>query len=155
MSKTILHCSADGCIKKVHGRGLCITHYSRWRLNGDLILRINRGFVGCSIDGCNKPHYCNKLCHNHYKQHYYSDNNISILARRKSDPKIAAQAKAHSALNQKIRSGKWRRFPCEKCGHWKTEAHHDDYSMPLEVRFLCHTHHMEWHKINTPDYGLS
>lgn len=31
--------------------------------------------------------------------------------------------------------------PCEVCGALKVEAHHDDYSKPLEVRWLCRPHH--------------
>lgn len=37
--------------------------------------------------------------------------------------------------------------PCEVCG--KTigvQAHHDDYSKPLIVRWLCARHHMQIHK---------
>lgn len=42
------------------------------------------------------------------------------------------------------------RQPCEVCGSEKAQAHHDDYSKPLDVRWLCTTHHAEWHKHNTP-----
>ena len=35
--------------------------------------------------------------------------------------------------------------PCEVCGDTKVEKHHDDYSKPLEVRWLCKTHHRELH----------
>lgn len=34
---------------------------------------------------------------------------------------------------------------CEKCGV-KAEAHHEDYSKPLEVRWLCKKHHAEAHR---------
>lgn len=37
------------------------------------------------------------------------------------------------------------RRPCEKCGDPKSEGHHDDYAKPLEVRWLCRTHHDEHH----------
>lgn len=42
------------------------------------------------------------------------------------------------------------RLPCEICGNEVAQAHHDDYSKPLDVRWLCTTHHAEWHKHNTP-----
>lgn len=50
-----------------------------------------------------------------------------------------------------LRAGKLTREPCEICGSTKRiHAHHDDYSKPLEVRWLCPKHHSEWHKHNTP-----
>lgn len=56
---------------------------------------------------------------------------------------------AHVACGNAIRDGKLFRQPCEVCGA-KAQAHHDDYSKPLDVRWLCSTHHAEWHKHNTP-----
>jgi hypothetical protein len=38
------------------------------------------------------------------------------------------------------------RKPCEVCGIEKVEAHHDDYSKPLQVRWLCKRHHCEHHR---------
>ena len=49
-----------------------------------------------------------------------------------------------------IRDGRLLKRPCEACGTAKAQAHHDDYSKPLDVRWLCTTHHAEWHKHNTP-----
>lgn len=56
---------------------------------------------------------------------------------------------AHIACLNAIRSGRLVRQPCEQCGQ-KAQAHHDDYSKPLDVRWLCTTHHAEWHRHNTP-----
>jgi hypothetical protein len=38
--------------------------------------------------------------------------------------------------------------PCTVCGATKTHAHHDDYSKPLNVRWLCAAHHKQWHLEN-------
>jgi len=57
---------------------------------------------------------------------------------------------AHNAVSNAIRDGKLIRQPCESCGNERAHAHHDDYSKPLDVRWLCTTHHAEWHKHNTP-----
>src|SRR3990167_8271898 len=35
-------------------------------------------------------------------------------------------------------------------GELKTEAHHDDYGIPLGVRWLCRKHHCQWHRRNGP-----
>jgi hypothetical protein len=57
---------------------------------------------------------------------------------------------ASTAVGNAIRDGRMTRQPCEVCGQEKAQAHHDDYSKPLDVRWLCTTHHAEWHKHNTP-----
>lgn len=53
---------------------------------------------------------------------------------------------AHQATSVAIRDGRLIRQPCEVCGHEPAEAHHDDYSKPLDVRWLCTKHHAEHHK---------
>lgn len=58
--------------------------------------------------------------------------------------------KAQHAVGNAIRDGKLARQPCEVCGEANAHAHHDDYSKPLDVRWLCTTHHAEWHRHNTP-----
>ncbi len=52
---------------------------------------------------------------------------------------------AHQIVGNAIRAGELHRQPCEKCGK-KAQAHHDDYSKPLEVRWLCPKHHAEHHR---------
>lgn len=50
------------------------------------------------------------------------------------------------AVNHMIRSKRWTRQPCEICGTTATiDAHHDDYSRPLDVRWLCRQHHKQRH----------
>lgn len=53
---------------------------------------------------------------------------------------------AHVAVGNALRNGRLVRQPCEKCGAEKVHAHHDDYTKPLDVRWLCNTHHIEHHK---------
>jgi hypothetical protein len=50
------------------------------------------------------------------------------------------QAKAWNAVSNAIQAGRLIRQPCEVCGK-KSQAHHDDYAKPLEVRWLCCEHH--------------
>ncbi len=53
--------------------------------------------------------------------------------------------KAHIATTNAISSGVLVKQPCEICGELKVQAHHDDYSKPLSVRWLCVKHHFEHH----------
>jgi hypothetical protein len=55
------------------------------------------------------------------------------------------RAAAWRAVSRAIRSGRLVPMPCQKCGEPQTEAHHDDYAKPLEVRWLCHLCHREEH----------
>jgi len=52
--------------------------------------------------------------------------------------------KARHAVSNALRDGRLIRLPCEVCGE-KAQAHHDDYSKPLDVRWLCFKHHREYH----------
>jgi hypothetical protein len=53
---------------------------------------------------------------------------------------------ARELLEYAVRHGKIKRLPCEVCGKIKSEAHHDDYSKPYDVHWLCRKHHNEIHK---------
>ncbi len=52
---------------------------------------------------------------------------------------------ARAAVNRSVRSGALKKKPCEVCGAAKVDAHHDDYTKPLDVRWLCRKHHLELH----------
>lgn len=41
-----------------------------------------------------------------------------------------------------------QKTPCEVCGDERSQAHHQDYSKPLEIKWLCQKHHKEEHKKN-------
>lgn len=45
-----------------------------------------------------------------------------------------------------LERGYLRRGPCEVCGDVETHGHHDDYSKPLSVRWLCVKHHAIHHR---------
>lgn len=55
--------------------------------------------------------------------------------------KTRVQQKARRALKR----GLIQRLPCAFCGSEKSEMHHDDYSKPLEVMWLCRSHHARRH----------
>src|SRR4051812_26186703 len=48
---------------------------------------------------------------------------------------------AHNAVAYAVRTGAITKEPCEVCGEIRAHGHHDDYTKPLEVRWLCAAHH--------------
>ena len=52
---------------------------------------------------------------------------------------------ARGAIADALRRGKIARRPCENCGSAKVEAHHADYSKPLDVHWLCRICHEAEH----------
>lgn len=56
------------------------------------------------------------------------------------------QRRPSYAIHLALKSGELVRQPCEKCGTTeRIHAHHDDYSKPLVVRWLCQKHHNQYH----------
>ena len=53
---------------------------------------------------------------------------------------------ARRKLGKAVIRGTIVRLPCEVCGVPNAEGHHEDYSKPLDVRWLCRTHHMQLHR---------
>ena len=69
------------------------------------------------------------------------------MSLKKSRKKNIHKVNARSIVLRAIKSGKLHRLPCEVCGSTdKIHAHHEDYSKPLDVIWLCSAHHAWIHK---------
>ena len=62
--------------------------------------------------------------------------------RERNPEKVQAWQEARNAM----RRGELKQLPCELCGNEATDKHHDDYSKPLEVRWLCESCHGKEHR---------
>lgn len=66
--------------------------------------------------------------------------------RNNNRKKYPLKEHARKAISMRLRDGSLIRQPCEECGSEEDiEAHHDDYSKPLEIRWLCRKHHLLAH----------
>jgi len=52
---------------------------------------------------------------------------------------------ARASVGNAVRDGKLVRQPCRDCGNPKSQAHHADYSKPLDVIWLCFACHCKVH----------
>lgn len=52
---------------------------------------------------------------------------------------------ARLVVNNAVRDGRLKKEPCAVCGSSDSEAHHEDYSKPLDVIWYCPKHHAERH----------
>jgi hypothetical protein len=65
------------------------------------------------------------------------------VERHQADPE---KFNARQAVHRAVKSGRLVRGPCEECGATENvQGHHDDYSKPLDVRWLCPTCHAKEH----------
>lgn len=97
----------------------------------------------------NRRYTCRK-CDNRRRLEYAKKPNEKVrraksAKRYRSDPTEKMKNYARGAVSNAIDKGRLVRLPCEQCGAIDTEAHHDDYSKPLDVRWLCRPHHMTLH----------
>jgi hypothetical protein len=53
------------------------------------------------------------------------------------------KTRARNAVSNAIRDGRLKRRPCVHCGSLRVQAHHHDYSRPLDIVWVCFTCHRE------------
>ncbi len=73
------------------------------------------------------------------------------IAYAERNPMIKA---SHVIVGAAIKNGTLKKpSTCSCCGaSKKVEGHHDDYTRPLDVRWLCSTCHKAWHREHDPIY---
>ena len=84
-----------------------------------------------------KGRWC-KFCHSAYVREWRRTHTVTEKQRIRGN--------ARSYLRVYIRRGKIAKGICEVCGDPETVGHHDDYTKPLKVKWLCKLHHLEIHK---------
>jgi hypothetical protein len=67
---------------------------------------------------------------------------------KKHRSKYPEKYKARTAVGNAVRDGRLTKEPCRICSNPRSTAHHEDYSKPLEVVWLCQIHHEAEHHNN-------
>jgi ribosomal protein S27AE len=66
---------------------------------------------------------------------------------RELTPEQLLRVRARQLANVHQARGKLKPQPCEVCGTTvKVEKHHEDYSRPLDIRWLCRRCHLQEHE---------
>lgn len=81
------------------------------------------------------------------KKYFSSEKGLLVWRKASLNSRINNPEKwmAREKLHEAIRQGKIKRLSCEMCGETKSHGHHEDYSKPLEVVWLCMKHHLMTH----------
>lgn len=92
-----------------------------------------------------------KKCENIQKVRYrkldpdHRAKHAAMMREFRKRPEEIQKARARQKLKNEINKGKIVKLPCQVCGNIEVEAHHPDYSKPLDVKWLCIMHHRMEH----------
>jgi len=135
------NCYSCGKIKENLAKGYCLECRRIKQRESDLkkgIIKNHRKGT-CSICHTDWVHKrscdCINLVRNHRK----------MLREEKFDLDFFLKEAARRKCGRAIQSGKLIRMPCVECGNPNSDAHHEDYTKPLDVVWLCRLHHMQLH----------
>lgn len=94
-----------------------------------------------------RQYYSCRECNRKRCESYRSRNRGRIYeVVRRSTVKHMGKHLARLRLNHAVSTGKVEKLPCKVCGRDKAEGHHEDYSKPLDVIWLCRQCHADTHK---------
>lgn len=66
--------------------------------------------------------------------------------KRSRPPEHRKRENVRLQTRRAVQRGTLKKEPCMRCGEAKVHAHHEDYSAPLDVMWLCTEHHALRHR---------
>ncbi len=98
------------------------------------------------LSGCaGSCRLCRKLKYSG-KERYAAQREKQLAYHKKMRVQRREVYKARHDLYHAVEGGRIEKLPCEVCGEKNVEGHHEDYSKPLEVKWLCRGHHRKLHR---------
>jgi len=108
--------------------------------------------IACGKSLHNKSeYYCSQVCYDGYsmaeKQEVPPFLSKWKLRKRKEarDPSVSLRKKTRTKTKDLINKGKLPKKPCVVCQSHEVVPHHEDYSNPFKVIWLCEAHHKAYH----------
>lgn len=112
--------------------------------------------TSCIVCGNNlhrkSEYYCSKKCENKYLSFSTENDLPPFLSKWKirkikelKDPTIQLRQKIRRKTKDLLIKGKLKRKPCVVCKNNQVVPHHEDYSNPYNIIWLCEKHHKEYH----------
>lgn len=136
------HCYQCGDLKENPKIGYCHAckrkQDNEWRLRTGRTKEHRIGKCRCGNEFASFSGYQCVDCYRKTRQDKKQDPNYQIQVLKES---------VRGLTRNYIKMGILTKGQCEVCGiNENIEAHHDDYTKPLEIRWLCRKHHREFHK---------
>lgn len=138
--------TCDKPIKNNNTSGLCIKHAAATRS-----LKSPYECYTCKKEVLRRPDelgqrvFCSRRCHGLWQSARPKELHPN-WGRGMSQEEIDRHVTARNILNKAVKRGEVLKTPCINCGNLKSEGHHEDYSKPLEVIWLCRAHHRQQHR---------
>lgn len=113
--------------------------------------RIKRQAAGLPINGNatwkNRIKWTREYMREWRKRPHVKERNRVLTRLRRAKPDENSKMRARLKVAYAVRTGALDRLPCSVCGEKKSvQAHHSNYSRPLDVRWLCHKCHLIEHR---------
>ena len=95
--------------------------------------------------------YCSQRCYNVYSTSEGEEKSPFLskwkVRKRKEvrDPLIGLRQKTRAETKALLKQGKLKKHPCIVCQSYDVLPHHEDYTNPFNVIWLCEQHHIAYH----------
>ncbi len=128
------------------------------RQKSKLVEQVRAGMpVECIVCGKQlsrkSEHYCSKKCHQKYSESRRTNQDLPDFIskwkqrkiRKDKDPWIAVREKTRRKTSELVKRGKLKKKPCLVCRNLSVLAHHENYTNPWEIIWLCESCHKDYH----------